>query len=544
MKNSMIKISSLFLLLGILFSGVPESIRAVNTINTAEKIARSIGSIKDKKYLTVAFSRVRGDLSDETINELIDFTNISIVKARRFRVIDRSKLQMILKEQKYNLSDLVSPKMYKELGQLLGVDLFIYGRTYENELTLKAIDVETSAIVWGDHFQLQQSAGKGDSALMGQLAGEVVNSLRKDLKRLKTNRINQISFWNLQTEYDDAKVIDYLSVGLTMDGNFQVIDRENLELILKEQQLNLEVFIDEDKAKRMGELYGIDAFIYGKIFNRNNRLMASLKMMNIYNGVIEWADLIQLDKKPVLIVEGDLKTNVSQVKKPAPASMVYVPGGPFIKGSNTQGSNTNLPYWFPEHQVSLSDFFIDKYEVTNKEYEKFIQNHKIRRTPLNWYGGKIPPGKDNHPVVFVNWDDANRYCKKSGKRLPTESEWEKAFRGSAGNIFPWKGSKLYRSWVNVKESGINASVRVNEKNKDVSPYGAYHMAGNVREWVGTVFKAYPGTNLKSRKFKREMVIRGGSWALPAWAAKGWYRSSASRTSGSRDVGFRCAQSVK
>ena len=91
----------------------------------------------------------------------------------------------------------------------------------------------------------------------------------------------------------------------------------------------------------------------------------------------------------------------------------------------------------PATNIYLDAFYIDKYEVTNADYAKFLAA-KGGKAPWHWAQGKIPKGEDKYPVVNVNWFEATDYCKWVGKRLPTEAEWEKAARGGLeGKIYSW-----------------------------------------------------------------------------------------------------------
>ncbi|MBU2512827.1 SUMF1/EgtB/PvdO family nonheme iron enzyme [bacterium] len=509
-----------------------ETALCFDTLQLAQQIAESISEVPGRKYGTVAFSRIQGNLEKSVTNELIDFTENELVQKRRFRVIDRSKLQLILREQRFNLSGMVSSDTYKELGKLLGVDLFVYGSYYEDTIVLKAIDVESSAIVWADIFQLENLTV--DTVTIKNLAVKTSLSIKDDLERLKASRINQISFWNISSDFDSNKVIDYLSVAITKDGNFQVVDRENLQLILEEQKLNMEDFIDEQKAKKMGELYGVDAFIYGRVTRRGNQYIASLKMLNIYNGVIEWAKTIRFSgassEQPQNISSG--KSSKSENK------MMFVPGGEFIMGSDKGGEIS-----FPMFKVPLQSFYIDRTEVSNTEYYLFVKKFK-HRPPQSWPGGVPPVGKEKDPVVMVNWKDAYRYCSVQNKRLPKEVEWEKAFRGSNGRTYPWRGEKFYDGYARTLESGTLGPEIADSQTKDYSPYGVKHMAGNVREWVDSYLRPYPGSPYQSSKIGQEKVIRGGSWAKPSSYTVGWFRDSSNPVYGWEDVGFRCAKSSK
>jgi iron(II)-dependent oxidoreductase len=524
-------IGSLFYFCVLLFGcfSLTGHLYAFDSINLAQQVARSLNQISSQKYSTVAFSRIQGALNPETINELIDYTENEIVQGGRFRLIDRSKLQLILREQKFSLTGMVSQDTYKTLGKLLGIDLFIYGRYYGDTIVYKAIDVEISAIVWANIFRLTDLSK--ESRTLHNLTGKVTESLRGSLERLQGTKIKQISFWNLKSDFDTNRVIDYLSVAITKGGNFQVVDRENLQLILEEQKLNMESYIDERKAKRMGELYGVDAFIYGRISNKPSGYIASLKMMNISTGVIEWAKTIRFsDQKSDSHSKGSKKVRKND-------KMIHIKAGSFERGSDS-GAKISTP----ASKVSLKAFYIDRTEVSNQEYAVFVKRFK-HRAPPSWPRGLIPAGEEDRPVVKVNWNDARRYCRAMGKRLPKEVEWEKAFRGQNGNKYPWSGNTIYPRDARTVESGVLAPDSVTSVSKDVSSYGVQHLAGNVREWVGSFLRPYPGSKYRL-SHKGYRVIRGGSWAKTKEHSVGWFRDSSNPNYGWEDVGFRCAKSAR
>ncbi len=526
------------LLLALVFAGLVAGwagrpVRAAPDIETlASQIADSIQQIPDKKYQTIAFSRVRqagGSAID--VDTLIDFTNVKIVRGQRLRVVDRSKLQLILKEQSVQLQDFVSAQKYQELGKILGVDLFLYGTLYRDALVLKAIDVQNSAIAWADSFPV--SDAPVEAGLLQSLGQNTVASMNKDLARLQQSKIRLVSFWGVDTGglFPPEAVMDQLSVALTQDGHFKVIDRENIQLIVQEQQLNQQAFIDEKSAKRLGELYGVDAFIYGTVTRRQDgAVLASLKMLNIFNGVIEWADLIRIEESAAG------PRTMPAAGPAAPAGMVYVPAGPFIMGSNTAGDSA------PAHQVLLNAFFIDGAEVANIEYQKFVTERNYR-PPVGWSGNFAPPGSQDLPVVGVNWEDAQQYCRYVGKRLPQEAEWEKAARGTAGQNYPWAGPGFSPGFAVTRESGKKRSDPVQVAGRDVSPYGVKHLAGNVREWVADLFQPYPGGGGSNPGFNRERVVRGGSWATDQRSAAAWFRGSSAPSLAWPDVGFRCTRTA-
>ncbi len=529
LKASVMKPACLRLILFIGSFLLMSDLFAINTTELAKKIAVSLRQVSPQKYTTIAFSQIQGPMRQEIVKELIEYTENEIVGEGRFQLIDRRKLQLILREQKFNLTGMVSQDKYKTLGKLAGVDLFIYGRYYGDTIVLKAIDVESSALAWAEIFHLQEPSP--NTLILKELTDKVNESLRSNLDRLLDARIRQISFWGIKSEFDSNQVVDYLSVAITKDGNFQVVDRENLQLILEEQKLNMADFIDEKKAKQMGELYGVDAFIYGGITKKPGLYVASLRMLNIFNGVMVWGKTIRFNDQKV---KSQTKRNRKTKKS---GKMAYVPAGLFI-----MGYNGGPPISAPAYEVPVKAFYIDRTEVSNFDYQRFVRKFK-HRPPPSWPGGKISNGKERMPVVKVNWNDARLYCKRMGKRLPREVEWEKAFRGEKGRSYPWSGNTFYPNYARTVESDRLSPLQVSKINKDVSIYGVQHMAGNVREWVADYLKPYPGSQYRL-KTKGYRVIRGGSWAQSRSNAVGWFRGSSLPTYGWEDVGFRCAKSAR
>lgn len=184
---------------------------------------------------------------------------------------------------------------------------------------------------------------------------------------------------------------------------------------------------------------------------------------------------------------------------------VLIPAGEF-----TMGSNDWWPKSMPEHKRSLPAFSMDKYEVTNARYKEFVEATG-RMAPDHWLNGNTPKDREEHPVVFVTWADADAFCKWDGKRLPTEAEWEKAARGADKRTFPW-GDKFSKYYGNIPPLGIEDTMPVGSFEEGRSPYGLYDMAGNVWEWTSDWFKPYPGNAHADENYGEKFkVLRGGSW---------------------------------
>lgn len=203
------------------------------------------------------------------------------------------------------------------------------------------------------------------------------------------------------------------------------------------------------------------------------------------------------------------------VKREPPSDMVYVPAGWFIMGSTENDGKLGVTIGvdeLPLHKVFLEDFYIDKYEVTNAQFYDFIIKTNNPYRPSHWEErGTFFNGEDNHPVVDVDWMDADEYCRWAGKRLPAEAEWEKAARGTDGRVWPW-GNDYDATKANTFESGKVWTVTVGSYPEDVSPYGVYDMAGNVREWTNGWYGAYPENKVYPDHYIGPYrVLRGGSY---------------------------------
>jgi len=238
------------------------------------------------------------------------------------------------------------------------------------------------------------------------------------------------------------------------------------------------------------------------------------------------------------------------------AEMLLVPAGEFWMGSTPAeiervkdeckkvgNSEDNCKQWFeregPRHRVTVDAFHIDRHEVTNALFERFVRATGHRTTAERegdgwvyhqkdgkWQFEKISgaewrkpqgPGSSassDHPVVQVSWHDAEAYCRWAGKRLPTEAEWEKAARGTDGRRYPWG-----EDWDAAKANGamsVRATRPVGSYASGVSPYEAHDLAGNVWEWVadwfdGSYYQRSPERNPKGPDSGQFRVLRGGAW---------------------------------
>jgi len=234
------------------------------------------------------------------------------------------------------------------------------------------------------------------------------------------------------------------------------------------------------------------------------------------------------------------------------AEMVLIPAGEFQMGSN-ESSNEK-----PVHTVYLDAFYIDKYEVTNAQYRKFVKAIG-RKEPdgysfVNgtWQNGFKPWSDsnfkgDNQPVVCVSWNDAKAYADWIGKRLPTEAEWEKAARGGlVGKKYPW-GDILTHDDANYTGTGGKDIWTFTSPVGSFKPngYGLYDMAGNVWEWCADWYGSnYHATSPKSNPAGSasgsSRVLRGGSWLDNDDRLRVAFRNDSGPPALYGIIGFRCA----
>jgi iron(II)-dependent oxidoreductase len=224
-------------------------------------------------------------------------------------------------------------------------------------------------------------------------------------------------------------------------------------------------------------------------------------------------------------------------------SMVLVPAGEFLMGKNTPAPSD----WQPEHPVKVNSLYIDKYEVTNKQYHQFCiaTNNPL---PQFWGIKEFRSGTEfpDYSVVGVSYYDAEKYARWSGKRLPTEAEWEYAARGGlSGKNFPF-GDQIDSTKVNFGKlhKGI-----LKVGTYPPNGFGLFDITGNVWEWTSDFYASdyyanSPVENPKGPDKGRFKVIRGGSWHSGPMCVQTYYRNGLSPNWVDFAVGFRCVKDIK
>ncbi len=205
---------------------------------------------------------------------------------------------------------------------------------------------------------------------------------------------------------------------------------------------------------------------------------------------------------------------VEKISSKDGALMILIPKGGFIYGLSQEEldkvfrilyrndpKEAKLGFDLGKYEINdkqnryLSDYYIDKYNVTNKQYAKFVKETGHRK-PNSF--DKPEFNNPDQPVTGVGYKDAEAYCKWAGKRLPIEEEWEKAARGTDGRWWPW-GNSVQADICNTSKPN-NKLAKVGEFSKCASPYGVMDMCGGVWQMVNGINDSVWG----------KYVMRGGS----------------------------------
>jgi formylglycine-generating enzyme required for sulfatase activity len=206
-----------------------------------------------------------------------------------------------------------------------------------------------------------------------------------------------------------------------------------------------------------------------------------------------------------------------------PLGMVFVPEGDFIFGIDN-----GPPDERPQKKISLEGFYIDKFEVTNSEFKEVFPDHFFQVQDADL------------PVTGVTWYQATEYARAVNKRLPTEKEWEKASRGTKGNLYPW-GNTFNSENANVNAGPDARLAKVGQFKNGVSIYGSMDMSGNAMEWTSDWYKVYDGNDDVNIDYGNiYKVLRGGSYLTDAFDSRSPKRHFAKPDAANADYGFRCA----
>ncbi len=266
-------------------------------------------------------------------------------------------------------------------------------------------------------------------------------------------------------------------------------------------------------------------------------IILCLLVLFVLIAIIAWNEFSRRNQRIDARV-GPTPTTTATTTRPSvaagpvvPEGMVYIPGGTLRMGR--EGGDK---FERPTHSVAVAPFFMDRTEVTNEQYQKFI-TETGRNAPSHWQAGAFATEEGKFPVVNVSWQDAAEYARWSGRRLPTEAEWEFAARGTQAKLYPW-GEKWETGRSNTREGGAGRIVAVGSFPQGASQFGILDLSGNVWEWTANELTSYADSN---QVLAPGRVIRGGAWDVPRDRATATYRGVVQPERAYDKTGFRCAK---
>ena len=210
-----------------------------------------------------------------------------------------------------------------------------------------------------------------------------------------------------------------------------------------------------------------------------------------------------------------------------PSDEVLIPAGEFLMGTD-QGTPAERPI----HKVELGGFFLDRFEVSNQNYEAFDPGfHRGSASSC-----------DRCPATRVSWYEAQAYCQSLNRRLPSEAEWEKARRGPAENPSASRPQETARTSLPIKAGAFAVD------SPPANGYGIHHLAGNVWEWVNdwhdeSYYRTSPAENPLGPLKGLRKSVRGGSWYNNVWYTQPGMRFQLAPHVKLNSLGFRCARSA-
>ena len=248
-----------------------------------------------------------------------------------------------------------------------------------------------------------------------------------------------------------------------------------------------------------------------------------------------------------------------------PAGMLRIPEGTFRMKVKYGDDFIPNPREYPQEELSIPAFLMDKHPVTNAQFGQFLQVSKYHPQDTtnflrHWRGGKIPQGQEQFPVTYVSYEDAQAYARWAGKRLPTEIEWQYAAQTSDLREWPWsKDAQVKRTQQVITETLTVSKLQVdstlcNTGNGKLYPVGSYPKGANpfgLEDLVGCVWQIT--NDVYSNGTNQFLILKGGSYYLPAsswWYVEGGprelsYTQKLMRISPGFErngtTGFRCAR---
>lgn len=342
---------------------------------------------------------------------------------------------------------------------------------------------------------------------------------------------------------DLSLVESALGEAILNSGQLRLVERRQLHLVLEEQGLQQSGICGDSCMAELGQVLGVRFLFAGQADQQQQSTVLSLRLLDASNAsVIAWISRsaegppAQVTAMLARQVVRELERNAQSVLLQADTAlikrywsgMVALPGGTYLRGS---AANVGSADERPMHQVELSPFLLDSVEVTQENFQALMRRNPSQHKPCS-----------QCPVERVRWEEAKEFCERTGRRLPTEAEWEYAARAGSNFEFPW-GDDFAAGYAQVgTRTGRHPfPVGIEEPNA----FGMRGMLGNVAEWTADNYarNAYLTASARNPKGPPDgdkKVVRGGFWYGNARLFRPARREARDADFSSPQVGFRCA----
>ena len=364
---------------------------------------------------------------------------------------------------------------------------------------------------------------------------------------------------------------DFLTNAIVKQGRYEAYERTSAFLaeLNKEQAFQRTGAVDDSQISSLGKMFGVQLVCVAKIGKLGSDLYISARLVNVETSRLNTSsrpvrfgadDLEEMESACLEVVKSLFMDRDYQVddtpvfgnssspsrRHPGEPEMVFVQGGTFLMGCTAEQGGDCVSYESPSHLVTVSDFYIGKYEVTQAQWEAVMgtsisqQRDKADKRFLLYGVGA------NYPMYYVSWDDVQEFISRlnalTGKqyRLPTEAEWEYAARGgNQSSGYKYSGSNFIEQVACFRDNSDIMAHPVGTKNPN--ELGIYDMSGNVREWCYDWYDSYSSaqqTNPTGPFSGLNRVCRGGNWRTDASYCRVSYRGSDTPTRRNYNLGFR------
>jgi len=333
-----------------------------------------------------------------------------------------------------------------------------------------------------------------------------------------------------------ATLTSLLTNELTKSPNLIVIKESMLEEVMKRQAMNMSDLCDSTMCQvEIGKLVQAQKMMVVELSKLGSRYLMTFDLVDVKTSAMDYSDRVECacteDQLDLLVAAAGVKVrNHFGESVPIPQLPQAAGVQPTPQGAQAFLPAQPSPKTFQEFHppgtkggpmVFVSDFkfYIDKYEVTNQDFQECVAGGGCKKTKKT-----SRFDAPNQPVVYVNQEEARTYCQWAGKRLPKEQEWQEAAQGADGREYPWGNSAPNCNLAHNNACEIGRTLPVGSKPAGASPYGAMDMAGNVMEWV-----------------EEKDILRGSSWVDDPAALRVSDRNAEFAGVRFNCFGFRCAR---